>query len=136
MDHIGSNLKCSLVMRACGTGRRAVRQVEPDDEALRLPTTFLEPREAMAEGNVRPRTSELGHSKQADKTDHSVCTTWGLSRPNFDLLNVLRKNLAYPELKRAVKEQRAAGLFSERNVTSRAERRTLTSTTENALRKA
>jgi len=36
-----------------------------------------------------------------------VCTTWGIKGPHFYLLNVLRKKLAYPDLKRAVAEQRA-----------------------------
>ena len=35
----------------------------------------------------------------------SVCTTWGLKGPNFYLLNVLRKKLSFPDLKRAVIEQ-------------------------------
>jgi predicted phage terminase large subunit-like protein len=40
--------------------------------------------------------------------DYSVCTTWGFKAPNFYLLNVLRKKLAYPDLKRAVREQSEA----------------------------
>jgi predicted phage terminase large subunit-like protein len=47
-------------------------------------------------------------NKPTELADYSVCTTWGLSGAKFYLLNVLRKKLAYPELKRAVKEQRAA----------------------------
>jgi predicted phage terminase large subunit-like protein len=38
-------------------------------------------------------------------TDYSVCTTWGLKDKHFYLLNVFRKKLAYPDLKRAVREQ-------------------------------
>jgi predicted phage terminase large subunit-like protein len=49
-------------------------------------------------------------NKPTELADYSVCTTWGLKGPNFWLLNVLRKKLAYPELKRAVREQRE--LFS------------------------
>ena len=45
-------------------------------------------------------------NKPTELADYSVCTTWGLKGPNFWLLNVLRKKLAYPELKRAVREQR------------------------------
>jgi predicted phage terminase large subunit-like protein len=44
-------------------------------------------------------------NKPTELADYSVCTTWGLKGPNFWLLNVLRKKLAYPELKRAVREQ-------------------------------
>jgi predicted phage terminase large subunit-like protein len=40
-----------------------------------------------------------------DLADYSVCTTWGGDGPRFYLLNVLRKKLAYPDLKRAVQEQ-------------------------------
>jgi predicted phage terminase large subunit-like protein len=45
-------------------------------------------------------------NKPTELADYSVCTTWGLKGPNFWLLNVLRKKLAYPELKRSVREQR------------------------------
>jgi predicted phage terminase large subunit-like protein len=44
-------------------------------------------------------------SKPTELADYSVCTTWGLKGPNFYLLNVLRKKLPYPDLKRAVIEQ-------------------------------
>jgi predicted phage terminase large subunit-like protein len=35
----------------------------------------------------------------------AVCTTWGLKGSRFYLIDVLRKKLSYPELKRAVVEQ-------------------------------
>jgi phage terminase large subunit-like protein len=44
-------------------------------------------------------------NKPTELADYSVCTTWGLKGPNFYLLNVLRKKLEYPDLKRAVIEQ-------------------------------
>ncbi len=44
-------------------------------------------------------------NKPSGLSDYSVCTTWGLEGPNFYLLNVLRKKLSYPELRRAVVEQ-------------------------------
>jgi predicted phage terminase large subunit-like protein len=47
-------------------------------------------------------------NKPTELADYSVCTTWGLKGPNFWLLNVLRKKLAYPDLKRAVREQSEA----------------------------
>jgi predicted phage terminase large subunit-like protein len=34
-----------------------------------------------------------------------VCTTWGIRGKDFFLLNVLRKRLEYPALKRAVRDQ-------------------------------
>lgn len=44
-------------------------------------------------------------NKPTELADHSVCTTWGVKDKRFYLLNVLRKRLGYPELKRAVLEQ-------------------------------
>jgi predicted phage terminase large subunit-like protein len=44
-------------------------------------------------------------NKPTELADYSVCTTWGLKGPNFYLLNVFRKKLTYPDLKRAVTEQ-------------------------------
>ena len=44
-------------------------------------------------------------NKPTELADYSVCTTWGLKGTNFCLLNVLRKKLDYPGLKRAVREQ-------------------------------
>ena len=41
----------------------------------------------------------------SELSDYSVCTTWGLKGSDFYLLNVFRKQLGYPELKRAVAEQ-------------------------------
>ena len=36
-------------------------------------------------------------NKPSELADYSVCTTWGLKGPNFYLLNVLRKKLAFPD---------------------------------------
>jgi predicted phage terminase large subunit-like protein len=44
-------------------------------------------------------------NKPSELADYSVCTTWGLKGSSFHLLNVLRKKLSYPELKRAAVEQ-------------------------------
>ncbi len=46
-------------------------------------------------------------NKPSELADYSVCTTWGVKGPRFYLLNVLRKKLSYPELRRAVVEQNA-----------------------------
>ncbi len=44
-------------------------------------------------------------NKPSELADYSVCTTWGIKACHFYLLNVFRKQLAYPDLKRAVLEQ-------------------------------
>ena len=44
-------------------------------------------------------------NKPSELADYSVCTTWGCKGSNFYLLNVFRKKLSYPDLKRAVVEQ-------------------------------
>jgi len=44
-------------------------------------------------------------NQPSELADYSVCTTWGLKGPNFYLLNVFRKKLGFPELKRAVADQ-------------------------------
>ena len=44
-------------------------------------------------------------NKPSELADYSVCTTWGVKGPRFYLMNVLRKKLSYPELRRAVIEQ-------------------------------
>ena len=49
-------------------------------------------------------------NKPSELADYSVCTTWGIKGPHFYLLNVLRKKLDFPNLKRAVREQ--GDLFS------------------------
>jgi predicted phage terminase large subunit-like protein len=44
-------------------------------------------------------------NKPTELADYCVCTTWGVKGPHLYLLNVLRKKLSYPELKRAADEQ-------------------------------
>src|SRR5882757_4330241 len=44
-------------------------------------------------------------NKATELSDFSVCTTWGVRGKDLLLLNVLRKRLEYPALKRAVREQ-------------------------------
>jgi predicted phage terminase large subunit-like protein len=44
-------------------------------------------------------------NKATELSDFSVCTTWGVRGKDFFLLNVLRKRLEYPALKRAVRDQ-------------------------------
>lgn len=47
-------------------------------------------------------------NKPTELSDYSVCTTWGVKDKRYYLLHVLRKKLDYPNLKRAVREQREA----------------------------
>jgi predicted phage terminase large subunit-like protein len=46
--------------------------------------------------------------------DYSVCTTWGRADKKLYLLDVLRKRLDYPDLKRAVKAQ--AEIYKAKNI--------------------
>jgi phage terminase large subunit-like protein len=43
-------------------------------------------------------------NKSGERNDYSVCTTWGISDGNFYLLDVFRKRLIFPDLKRAILE--------------------------------
>jgi predicted phage terminase large subunit-like protein len=44
-------------------------------------------------------------NKPTELSDYSVCTTWGVKEKHVYLINVYRKQVGYPELKRAVREQ-------------------------------
>ena len=44
-------------------------------------------------------------NKPTELSDYSVCTTWAVKDKHLYLMHVFRKRLAYPELKRAVREQ-------------------------------
>jgi predicted phage terminase large subunit-like protein len=44
-------------------------------------------------------------NKPTEFSDYSVCTTWGLKEKRIYLLNVFRKQLDYPNLKRATQQQ-------------------------------
>jgi predicted phage terminase large subunit-like protein len=47
-------------------------------------------------------------NKPTELSDYSVCTTWGARDKHAFLLQVFRKRLGYPELKRAVRDQAEA----------------------------
>ena len=47
-------------------------------------------------------------NKPTEFSDFSVCTTWGVKAPLVYLLDVLRRRMDYPELKRAVRAQAEA----------------------------
>ena len=44
-------------------------------------------------------------NKVSQLSDYSVCTTWGIKNHQLHLLDVLRKRMEYPDLKRAVRDQ-------------------------------
>jgi predicted phage terminase large subunit-like protein len=46
-------------------------------------------------------------SKATELSDFSVCTSWGIHGKNLYLIDVLRRRMEYPELKRAVRDQHA-----------------------------
>jgi phage terminase large subunit-like protein len=64
--------------------------------------------------NKRP--DQFGHivqswdtaNKASELSDFSVCATWVIKDKDLYLLHVLRKRIEYPELNRAVREQREA----------------------------
>jgi predicted phage terminase large subunit-like protein len=43
-------------------------------------------------------------SKCAELNDYSVCTTWGMAAKHVYLLDIVRKRMDYPELRRSVKQ--------------------------------
>ena len=47
-------------------------------------------------------------NKSTELSDFSVCTTWGIKGSKIYLLDVLKRRMAYPELKRAVRAQAEA----------------------------
>jgi predicted phage terminase large subunit-like protein len=52
-------------------------------------------------------------NKASELSDYSVCTTWGYHDNKFYLLDVFRKRLNYPELRRAVIDQaKCFGVFN------------------------
>jgi predicted phage terminase large subunit-like protein len=53
-------------------------------------------------------------NKPEDLNDFSVCTTWGLKNNQLYLVNVLRRRMEYPELKRAIRDHAAE--FRARNI--------------------
>lgn len=44
-------------------------------------------------------------NKVTELSDYSVCTTWGITQKRIYLISVFRKQLIFPDLKRAVREQ-------------------------------
>jgi predicted phage terminase large subunit-like protein len=43
-------------------------------------------------------------NKATELSDYSVCTTWGVANKHYYLLDVVRRRMDYPELKRTVKD--------------------------------
>jgi len=70
--------------------REWLRSYGPDD----LPRRFMR---IVQSWDTAAKTSELN--------DYSVCTTWGVEGKNFYLIDVFRRRLNYPDLKRAIVSQ-------------------------------
>ena len=60
-------------------------------------------------GKIRAHRAERWDtaSKASELSDFSVCTSWGILGKDLYLLDVLRRRMEYPELKRVVREQYA-----------------------------
>ena len=67
--------------------REWLRSYGPDD----VPRRFMR---IIQSWDTAAKTSELN--------DYSVCTTWGVERENYYLIDVFRRRLNYPDLKRAI----------------------------------
>jgi hypothetical protein len=67
--------------------REWLRSYGPDD----VPRRFMR---IVQSWDTVAKTSELN--------DYSVCTTWGVERENYYLIDVFRRRLNYPDLKRAI----------------------------------
>ena len=67
--------------------REWLRSYGPDD----VPRRFMR---VVQSWDTAAKTSELN--------DYSVCTTWGVERENYYLIDVFRRRLNYPDLKRAI----------------------------------
>ena len=68
-----------------------------------LPRRFVR---AVQSWDTAAKTSELN--------DYSVCTTWGVDKDNFYLIDVFRRRLNYPDLKRAIVSQ--ANMFDANQI--------------------
>jgi len=64
---------------------------------------FCEPHEWPRSFDYIPQSWDTAN-KTGERNDYSVCTTWALCDDRFYLLDVFRKKLAFPELRRAVLE--------------------------------
>ncbi len=53
-------------------------------------------------------------NKAEELNDYSVCTTWGVKGKKLYLLNVFRRRMEFPELKRAIRDQAAE--FRPKNI--------------------
>jgi len=57
------------------------------------------------QGLVRKVQSWDTANKATELSDYSVCTTWGVDYKHYYLIDVVRRKLNYPDLKRAVIEE-------------------------------
>ena len=65
---------------------------------------FYEPGEQPAKFSRKVQSWDTAN-KATELSDYSVCTTWGVAYKHYYLLDVFRRKLNYPDLKRAVMEQ-------------------------------
>lgn len=65
---------------------------------------FYEPGEQPAKFDLILQSWDTAN-KVTELSDYSVCTTWGKKKNDFYLLNVFRRRMEFPDLKRAVREQ-------------------------------
>lgn len=79
----------------------------PLDGAIFKKNTFRFYNRLSGEALIRTVQSWDTAQSGSPDADYSVCTTWKVYRNNYYLVDVLRKRLTYPELKRAVIEQAA-----------------------------
>ena len=57
---------------------------------------------ALAVGALPSKAGTPPLAKTSELNDYSVCTTWGVERENYYLIDVFRRRLNYPDLKRAI----------------------------------
>lgn len=81
--------------------------IPPDGELLKLSWFRTPPSEPARQAGDQIIQSWDTASKSGDLNDYSVCTTWLVreSGQDYYLLDVLRKRLLYPDLKRAIIDQ-------------------------------
>lgn len=79
------------------------RPVPPDGELIKW--EWLKPYDAVPTGPHRVIQSWDTASKCGELNDYSVCTTWAIQNHNYYVLDVFRRKLQYPELRRAVIDQ-------------------------------
>src|SRR5947199_10838853 len=76
-----------------------------EDEAENCKTDWLKYYDSLPERFTMILQSWDTANKSGELNDFSVCTTWGVLGNHYYLLDVVRRRLNYPELKRMVRDQ-------------------------------